>query len=92
MMVIVNIPLPPDLARLVRHYKDKNQAAVRFRVPSWQRALASCSGNVTAFLTDDRYTTPPSRIASPLGSTGLGAVTPAVARVLQWRHPSGASS
>ena len=58
MMVIVNIPLPPDVARLVRHYKGKNQAAVRFRVPSWQRALASCSGNVTAFLTDDRYTTP----------------------------------
>lgn len=58
MMVGVHVPLPPDLPRLVRLYKDKNQAAVRFRVPSWQRALASCSGNVTSLLTDDRYTTP----------------------------------
>lgn len=58
MMVAMNVPLPPDLARLVRHYKDKNQVAVRFRVPSWQRALASCSGDMTALLTDDRYSTP----------------------------------
>jgi hypothetical protein len=57
MMMNVNVPPPAGLAQLVSCYDGQHQAAVRFRVPSWRQALASCPENVTSLLVDDRYTT-----------------------------------
>ena len=49
---------PSGLRSLVESYEGKEQAPVRFRVPSWDRALADSRPGITELLRDDRYTTP----------------------------------
>ena len=49
---------PSGLRSLVESYEGKEQAPVRFRVPSWDRALADSRPGITELLRDDRYTRP----------------------------------
>ncbi len=53
----MTVVLPPGgLCSLVESYAGKQQAPVRFRVPSWESALADSQIGVTELLRDDRYT------------------------------------
>lgn len=46
--------IPPALRTLISHYQEKTQSHVRFRPPTWERALGSESPEVSV-LTDERY-------------------------------------
>jgi hypothetical protein len=58
MIALMGLMPPPGLNVLVEHYAQLQQEPVRFRVPSWQRALVGTRPAITALLADDRYTTP----------------------------------
>ncbi|MGI8536246.1 MAG: hypothetical protein ACR2K2_07025 [Mycobacteriales bacterium] len=51
-------PIPPGLLPLVAHYREKPQRAVRFRAPSWEKALAKAPTEATALLREALYTKP----------------------------------
>ncbi|GFG50778.1 hypothetical protein CQY20_30125 [Mycolicibacterium agri] len=52
--------LPGKLPALVQLYTDKVHAPVRFRLPSWETALAGIPGQPTRLLCDPAVTTEPS--------------------------------
>jgi hypothetical protein len=55
-MGFMAIPPPRGLRVLVDSYEGKGQAPVRFRVRSWEFALADSKPGITELLSDDRYT------------------------------------
>ncbi len=53
--------MPAGLPVLVKQYEGEPQHDVRFRLPSWKKALADVRSNPTALLIDEKYTRPAER-------------------------------
>jgi hypothetical protein len=49
--------MPAKLPALVEHYQGRTQEPVRFRLPSWEKALADVAGDPTRALSDPSITT-----------------------------------